>query len=297
MKYRNSCIAALSVGAVALALWTGCGRSSLSDPEPDKALAAEIRGGEATAVADASGPAAGPTGEGWGDLVGVLVFDGQPPRLGNLSTGGKDAEVCDKHPIPDESLIVDSGTGGIKNVVIYARRTSREHESYAETAEESVVFDQEGCVFLSHVLPLRTSQTLQIKNSDPIGHNTNISPPADRPVNVLLAGGDVTDFQFTRQQNAPVPVACNIHPWMKAYVLPRNDPYFAVTDEQGRFEIKHLPAGEEIEFQIWHERAADSQGGLNIPGTTDNRGRFTLTVPADGQYDLQTLKVPAGSFQ
>ena len=293
----NRQVAWLAVLAAPLVVWLGCGRAGSSDPRPDLAVAEQIRGGEGGGATAADAGEAEPMGEGWGALTGVLRFDGSAPQLGSLATGGKDAEVCDKAPIPDESLIVDSGSGGIKNVIIYARRTSRIHESFEATADEAQVFDQENCVFLTHVKPMRVSQPLTIKNSDPIGHNTNISPPADRSVNVLLPGGGESEFQFTRQQNTPVAVACNIHPWMKAYILPRNDPYFAVTDAEGRFTIENLPAGEEIEFQVWHERAKGSQGSLQITGLTDGNGRFKQTIPADGEIDLQTVQVPAASFQ
>lgn len=290
-------LAWLALPGLALVVWLGCGRAEVGDPQPDRELAKQIRGGEAGGGAADSASTAEPAGEGWGKLVGVFHYQGSAPQLGSLATGGKDAEVCDQAPIPDQSLIVDSGSGGIKNIIVYARRTSRIHESYEASAEEPQVFDQENCLFLSHVMPMRVSQPLMIKNSDPIGHNTNISPPADRSVNVLLPGGGESEYQFTRQQNTPVAVACNIHPWMKSYILPRNDPYFALTDEQGQFTIENLPAGEEIEFQIWHERSSGSQGALQITGLTDGNGRFKQTIPADGELNLETIEVPPGAFQ
>jgi hypothetical protein len=84
---------------------------------------------------------------------------------------------------------------------------------------------------------------------------------------------------------------------MKAYVLPRKDPYFAVTDAEGKFAIKQLPAGEEIEFQLWQESASGGpKGELVVPGLTDNKGRFKRTIPADGVLDLETITIPAGAF-
>ena len=48
-------------------------------------------------------------------------------------------------------------------------------------------------------------------------------------------------------------VGCNIHPWMGAYIVARKDPYAAVSDKDGKFEIKDLPAGKELEFRLWQE--------------------------------------------
>ncbi len=226
----------------------------------------------------------------WGTLRGKFVYQGEAPVLPPLGTGGKDGAVCDVHPIVNESLLVDAQTKGIKNVVIFARKVSRVHESYEKDAQADVLFDQKECVFLSHVLPLRVGQTLVIKNSDPVGHNSNISPVGDTALNPLLPAGADQRHVFKRAQNMPVPVTCNIHPWMKAYVLPRNDPYFAVTHSDGSFEIANLPAGEEIEFQVWHERGKGNQGALEAKKAWA-KGRFKLKLAADKVEDLGTIEV------
>jgi len=292
-SFMNYGAAALII-ALPLVATIGCGGSAES-PTPDTGRADAIRtgggesgnGGESTAEA---------TGTGWGNLTGTFVYGGDPPELSPLSTGGKDAPTCNPNGVPNQSLVVDSGTKGIKNVLVFARKASRIHESYEDTADDEVIFDQEDCIFLQHVLPLRVSQELLIKNSDPIAHNTNISPPADQGTNPLLPPEGETTHKFGRQQNSPVPVSCNIHPWMKAYVIPRKDPYAVVSDEQGKFELVKLPAGEEIEFQLWHESASGGQGELVIDGFTDGKGRFTKTVEQDGSVDLGNIEIPASAF-
>lgn len=234
--------------------------------------------------------------DGWGTLKGQIIFEGTPPVMKALPTGGKDAPTCEDGKIFEESLLIDPETKGVKNTLIFARKVSRVHDSFKENAEEEVEFDQKGCVFLTHVTALRTSQPLKIKNSDPIGHNSNISPVGDQGINPLLAGGGETTYQFRRQQTTPVPVTCNIHPWMKAYILPRNDPYFAVTAADGTFEIANLPAGEEIEFQLWHERAAGPRGALVASKEWEN-GRMKIKVPAGGVKDLGIIKLSTSAFK
>lgn len=276
---------------VVLACLAGCGNSVDVTPEPDWKLVSEFQaggGGGAEGAAESATETA-TAGTGWGSLKGRFVLAGDPPPAKNLSTGGKDGAVCDVMPIPDESLVVDPTTKGIRHVVIYARKVSRVHESYAATADTEVVFDQKNCVFLTHVLPVRTSQPMRIKNSDPIGHNTNLSPPLEAGFNQSIAGGDSAIYQFKRAQNEPVPVACNIHPWMKAYIIPRVDPYLAVSDASGAFELANLPAGEELEFQVWHERAS---GGLVAKGDWA-KGRFKLKLDPDRVVDLGEIAVGA----
>ena len=92
--------------------------------------------------------------------------------------------------------------------------------------------------------------------------------------------------------SAPQAATCSIHPWMKAYIIARDDPYFAVTGADGSFEIKNLPAGEDVEFQVWHEGAP---AGLEAKAGW-GKGRFKLKLPADGEQDLGTIEVPATAF-
>lgn len=234
--------------------------------------------------------------EEWASLKGRFVYDGAPPVAKSLDTSGKDSETCGKHKIPDESLIIDAASKGIANVVVYSRKTSRVHESQKSAAANDAVFDQKDCVFLSHVLPVRVGQSILIKNSDPIGHNTNITTQTDVNINPLLPAGGELKHKFSRQQGVPVPVSCNIHPWMKAYILPRNDSYVAVTKSDGSFEIANLPAGEEIEFQAWHERGAGPQGAFE-PAKNWPRGRIKLKLKPGETKDLGTVTVSPKAFK
>src|SRR5688572_10672186 len=115
----------------------GCS-SPNSDPLPNMQTVGFIRGGAASSGGATAGPAA-VVGEGWGTLKGVFVFAGDPPSPKTLPTGGKDPQACGQ--IPDESLLVDPQTKGIKNIVIYARKVSRVHEDAAAPPGEQV-FDQ-----------------------------------------------------------------------------------------------------------------------------------------------------------
>lgn len=275
----------IAAAALAVAL-TGCPRPSGYSPEPDKSLVQQIRsgGGAVVAAADA-GPVA--SGTGWGAIKGQFVFDGNPPALNNLSTGGKDAGTCDVMPIPDESLAVDSGSKGLAHVVIFPRKVSRIHESYETAASQEVLFDQKACLFLTHVLPLRISQPLRIKNSDPVGHNTNFSPKLSPAFNQAIGSNDSVVHKFSKGENEPFSVTCNVHPWMKSWIIPRNDPYVAVSDKQGNFQLSNLPAGEDLEFFVWHERAP---GGL-VAKSDWAKGRFKMKIPADGEANLEVIKV------
>lgn len=250
----------------------------------------------AAAACTAIAPAIARAADGWATLQGKFVYDGDPPPVKFLQTAGKDAETCSKHKIADESLVIEPSSKGIANVVVFARKTSRVHESQKSAASAETVFDQKDCVFVTHVLPVRVGQPLLIKNSDPIGHNTNITTQADVNINPLLPPGGQLHHKFNRQQVTPIPVTCNIHPWMKAYILPRNDAYVAVTRPDGSFEIANLPAGEEIEFQAWHERGSGTQGAFEAKRDWP-KGRFKLRLKPGETKDLGTITVSSKAFK
>lgn len=189
----------------------------------------------------------------WGDLTGKFVYGGPAPTQPQIAVT-KDQTCCGNN-VPDESLVV-AADGGIANVVIYVRTKLAEnaiHPGFAPNAPKQIVYDNKNCRFEPHIAGVWLSKTaISLHNSDMCAHNSNLAPILDKAINPLLPPMSDQPYSFSREQNIPQPVSCNIHPWMKGYVLPRSNPYFAVSAPDGSFTIKNLPAGEH-EFQVWHE--------------------------------------------
>ncbi len=222
----------------------------------------------------------------WGNLKGKFVFDGKAPAPVKLKID-KDPACCNvKHD--DESLVVGAD-GGIANILIYVRTAKVPvAPEYAADEKAVVKFDNKTCRFEPHILPIRLTQSLEVTNSDMCGHNTNVTPLGDSAFNQLLAPASNLKHQFKRQQNIPIKVVCNIHPWMVGYILPRDNPYTAVSTADGSFELKNLPA-QELEFQVWQEKA----GFVDTPKWP--KGKFKMKIAA-GDNDLGTVKLPAALF-
>lgn len=264
----------------------------------DEIRGALVAGGEAS---DSSGTSAAPAGTGWATLRGRFVFDGSAPAMPPYNVT-KDQATCTidgKAPL-QETLLVDSGSGGIKNIAVYLREATRVHESAQPTGKE-IVYDQKECMFLSHVCALTVGQTLDIKNSDNVGHNTNIAGKKNTFNQTIPAGASIP-FKVQKEEATPAPVNCSIHPWMIGYLLPRANGYYAVTSADGSFEIANLPAGEPLDIQIWHESAAGPGGALVLStpeakalGWT-NKGRVTITLEPDQVKEIQ-ITVPASAFR
>lgn len=293
-------------GAVALVtlVVAGCQQPHDLGPVADAQAAKQIRQAMISADDTASATAESTpesTGTGWATLRGRFVYDGTPPVMKPYGVN-KDQATCspDGHIPLEETLLVDDATHGIKNVAVYLRSPSRVHPS-AQAHGGEVEFDQKTCVFQSHVFPVTIGQTIEIKNSDKVGHNTNIAGSKNK-FNQTIPAGESIAYAPQQEEATPAPVTCSIHPWMSAYLLPRDNGYWAVTAEDGTFEIPNVPAGEELEVQVWHESATGPGGGLVVetPKARElhwsRKGRFTVTLQPDEVKDVE-ITVPASAFR
>jgi plastocyanin len=276
----------------------GCNRPSEMGKYANLGAADKIRTALVGDIAVAEGDAE-VASTGWATIRGRFIFEGDPPQMPPYGVN-KDQATCAPggQAPPQETLVVDSATKGIANIAIYPRKVSRVHET-AEPKTEPFVFDQENCVFLSHVFAVTVGQPIEIKNSDNVGHNTSIA--GQNSFNQMVPSGDVTPFTPSREESIPVSISCSVHPWMRAYMLPRKNAYAAVTGEDGSFEIANLPAGEELEIQVWHESAAGGNGALFLDSDAakelkwNNKGRFKIRLEPDEVRELN-IPVPAAAF-
>lgn len=233
----------------------------------------------------------------WGDLTAKFILDGPveaPPEI-NVT---KDAEFCGKFGLVDESLVVNKENNGIANVIVYMYLRSGTppiHESYAKTADAKVMLDNLKCRYEPHVVLLRTSQTLTIGNKDTVGHNSKIDTFSNPPTNFTIPPGASLDQQFTESERLPTGVSCAIHPWMKAWVVIKDNPYMGVSDKDGKLEIKNVPAGKWT-FQFWQEKSGYVDT-VKVNGTPTEwtRGRLEVDIKP-GKNDLGEIKIAPEAF-
>lgn len=289
MDWRITIYDTTALGLLVCVL-TGCGGAvaSIPQPSPDRTVGEQIRASSGAAASGAAAEAETATASTWGNLTGKFVYDGPDPSPARLAIT-KDEQVCGKHNLVDESLLIGTDKG-LKNVVIFlADKKAAVHPDFEATANDRVKFDNDHCRFEPHILPLRTSQTLEIHNSDPLAHNSNLTPLGDTPFNNLISENNAATYKFAKQQNKPVMVTCSIHPWMKGYVFPRDNPYVGVTGDDGSFQIKNLPAGKH-EFQVWQEAV---EGLAAKPDW--KKGKFKFEIK-EGDNDLGTIQVSSTLF-
>ena len=117
------------------------------------------------------------------------------------------------------------------------------------------MLDQQKCRYVPRVLGVRVGQALQVKNGDPLLHNVRSDPEINQPFN---QGQPVQGMAYTHTfttREVMIPIKCDVHAWMRAYVGAIEHPYFAVTADDGAFRIDSLPPGR-YHLEAWHERAA-----------------------------------------
>ena len=102
-------------------------------------------------------------------------------------------------------------------------------------------------------------------------------------------------MELTESEPAPIPVDCNIHPWMKSFVVILDHPFAAVSDENGDLMIKGLPAGQELVFRANHEAGRINDVTINGKDEEWSRSRFELEIKP-GLNDLGTVVIPADSL-
>ena len=239
------------------------------------------------------------TAADWGTLKGKFVLDGDPGDPAALNVN-KDVEFCGKHSLVDESIVVADG-GALSNVFVYVylKRGGKIdiHPDLAEPSSEPVVLDNKGCRFEPHVALLRTGQTLEVRNSDKgIGHNTNFTLLKNPAFNEMVTNDSPITKTFAKAESYPSSAVCSIHPWMKAHVLIRDNPYMALSGEDGSFEIPNLPAGQH-EFIFWHEAAGNLKSVSVGKSKTSRKGRAKLKIPAGDTLDVGEIKIKLSTLK
>ena len=189
-----------------------------------------------------------------GDLTGRVNFQGKGPKQKKLKM---DADpICGSshtEPVYRQSFIMNED-GYLKNVMVFLKDVKYD----GSIPEAPAVLNQIGCVYEPHVQGLMKGQDLLIKNSDATLHNVHGLPSINDEFNFAMP--KVVKEKIHKIENAEhaIYIKCDVHPWMKSYVSIFDHPYFAVTDENGNYTIKNIPAGT-YEVVAWQEKFKDKK--------------------------------------
>lgn len=138
------------------------------------------------------------------------------------------------------------------------------------------VMDQKGLVFSPHIMAVQQGTTVEFLNSDTVAHNVfwpNVGGDKKLTKNLgTWPKGEKKSFTFDKP--GVVPLLCNVHPDMAAYIIVSPTPYFAEADDAGSYKIKDVPDGS-YTVSVWHEGAKNQSKPVTVAG--GGKADFTLT--------------------
>ncbi len=212
----------------------------------------------------ASAPAATPIDPATAATVsGTVKFDGTAPKPAKIDMSQDPG--C-KGTNESENVVVSNGD--LANVFVYVK-DGLGNRTF-DVPKDTVVLDQKGCQYHPHVLGVITGQTVQIKNDDPTTHNIHPTPKDNREWNESQPPSSPALEKTFAREEIMLPVKCNQHPWMKMYVNVVKSPFFAVTDKNGKYEIKGLPPGD-YTLEFVHEKLGPPQDVKVTVGPKDSK--------------------------
>ena len=228
------------------------------------------------------------------DLKMTFKFDGDPPESKKV-VADKDAAFCGKHDIPNESLVVDPQTKAVKNIVVYVytgRGGSKLDKDLLEPASNTHTLANDKCRFEPHIVITQAGDKLDVTNPDAVTHNVNLPFFNNDQVNLTIPPGQKVTIDVEDAEPAPIPAACNIHPWMTAKVLVLEHPFGAASNDEGTLTITGLPAGEDLVFRVYHETLSlkELKGLEGADSIELKRSNFEIELEP-GMNDLGTFAV------
>lgn len=199
-----------------------------------------------------------------GSLEGTVHFAGARPKAQPIDMSEDPACVQAHHGKAFDESVEVGPKNSLGNVFVYVEK-GLEGKTF-ETPSTPVVIDQAGCWFVPRVLGVQTGQVLKVINSDPVTHNIHPQAAVNREWNHSQGPGDPPIERRFTQTEVMIPVKCNIHSWMRAYIGVLPHPYFSVSNTDGSFAIPNLPPGT-YTIAAWQEKLGTQRQTITIaPG-------------------------------
>ena len=179
---------------------------------------------------------------GTGTIEGVVIYVGEVPKSRTRDDAGQQRRL----------LAVHRRTKGLRDVLAYLERdkenSARLKDSPANTvvAPAPVVVEQVEHTFRPHLIAIRTGQQVKFTNGDAANHNVHaIGVELQNNFNVMTGATGEYLHQFVLEKKLrPISLRCDLHPWMQGWVYVFDHPFYAVSDEHGKFRIRSVPMGE-----------------------------------------------------
>lgn len=213
-----------------------------------------------------------------GEVSGTVSFKGKPPApLAIDVTMDPACSVPGVSPKAEQFVVKD---GKLANVYLYVKSGPAAAMSAPAPAAAPVVLDQKGCVYTPHVVAIMRGGKVEFRNSDPTMHNIHTMPTTvgNEAVDISESAGSAPRMSHFAQAEAMIPVRCNNHPWMNAFINVSATPFFAVSDAAGHFDLHGLPAGDYTLGAV-HEKLGEQTLQVTVKAGTTSKADFNFAIP------------------
>jgi len=197
------------------------------------------------------------------------MFSGKIEQLKPYKTG-KYKKACGSD-IPNESMLIDNK--GVRNSVISL------HGKTLKKKSGEYKLNQKQCQYEPHVIAIPVNSELKIHTSDPINHNIHTYSFENDPINIMFLPGQDAYSQEMEEAEI-IKVECDLHNWMRAWIIVTPNAYSTVSDSDGSFEIPDVPPGK-YELTAWHETLGSITKNITVGNDGLNINFDFLEVPQE----------------
>jgi len=267
MHRRAFCFCALLLVSILVAACGGGGTTENNPPPPP--------GG---------GPAGGNTfdmSKANSTVSGKISFEGTPPPNDKVQMSSD--PYCQQHAADYPTVeTVKVSDGGLENVIVYVNSGLPAGVKY-QTPTDSKEINQENCHYIPHVFTMMTNQPLKVKNSDSTLHNIHAWAEKNPQFNVGQPVKNMVNETKFSNPEVPLPIRCDVHKWMGAFVGVFDHPFHTVSMKAGTFELK-LPPGN-YEITAWHEKYGKKTMMVQVGDNDKKEVNFTFSANDKGTAD------------
>jgi plastocyanin len=207
-----------------------------------------------------------------GTIEGTVSYSGTPPKPQKLNR--KSDPVCAKKDFNDEIILLSKSGKELQNVLVRVKNAPA-----GQAPTEDVVVDQKDCMYRPRVQGAVEGQKIKVRNDDGTLHNVHTYEGTKTLFNQAQPPGSAPIERPLPKSADVVKLKCDVHPWMIGFVVINKSPYFAVTKEDGSFQIKDVPAGT-YTIEAWHEKL----------GTKTQQVTVTEGKAAPAKFDFSDKK-------
>jgi plastocyanin len=204
-------------------------------------------------------------------ITGLVKFEGAAPKMPTLQMGA-DPYCASQHPTPasDEEVVVGAG-GELANVIVWVKNAPN-----GPANNTPAVIDQKGCQYHPHVQAVQVGQPIEIKNSDSTLHNVHALPAVNSAFNEgQPIQGMTSTKKFDKVEMTPFRIKCDVHGWMKSFMVVLPHSYHSVSGMNGQFSIANLPPGN-YTLVAWHEKYGTQEQAVTVGAKEQKQVTFTF---------------------